>query len=200
MLIYGKNMKDKNKIIVFIVVIVILVIGLFLFGKPSKDNAIKSGNIPEGSQELANSHTAGIGDTTANVLTASETFYDFGTISMKNGNVSKTFKVTNSGTTDINLTNVSTSCMCTAAYILRNDGSKLGPFGMPGHGGTGDMPGHGNGKAGEIIPAGESRDIEVVYDPNAHGPAGVGMINRFIFLEDESGNKLQLEIKVNVTP
>ena len=119
---------------------------------------------------------------------------------MKDGNVSKVFRVTNSGTADVNLTDVSTSCMCTAAYILRDDGSKLGPFGMPGHGGTGGMPGRGNGKAGEIILAGESRDIEVVYDPNAHGPTGVGIIDRFIYLEDENGNKLQFEIKANVTP
>ncbi|MFZ3011423.1 MAG: DUF1573 domain-containing protein [Minisyncoccia bacterium] len=188
-------MKDKNKIIIFITIIVFLFIGLFFFSKPDQ-NGNNASNIKEGTQELANSNTASINNT----LTTLEKFYDFGTISMKNGNVSKIFKVTNSGTEDINLTNVSTSCMCTAAYIVKNDGSKLGPFGMPGHGGAGDMPGHGNGKAGEIIPAGESRDIEVVYDPNAHGPAGVGKIDRFVYLEDENGNKLQIEIKANVTP
>ena len=193
MLIYRKNMKDKNKIIVFIVVIVILVIGLFLFGKPSKDNAIKSGNIPEGSQELANSHTAGIGDTTANALTASETFYDFGTISMKNGNVSKVFKVRNSTTQDIKVPSLTTSCMCTTAYIIKADGSRSRPYGMPGHGGA--VP-----KANAIVEAGGSLDIEVVYDPNAHGPAGVGLIERAVFLEDESNNVIEFKFKVNVTP
>src|SRR3989344_9353503 len=116
-------MKDKNKIITFITVIVLLFIGLFFFGKPDQNgsNAIKTNNIPEGAEELANSHTAGL----SGALIAPETFYDFGKISMKDGNVSKIFKVTNSGTQDVNLTNVSTSCMCTAAYVIKEDGSKL---------------------------------------------------------------------------
>mgnify|MGYP001618214936 FL=1 len=83
--------------------------------------------------------------------------------------------------------------MCTTAYIIRENGSKSRPFGMPGHGGA--VP-----RANEIIKAGESRDIEVVYDPNAHGPAGVGRIDRLVYLEDADGNKLQFEIKANVTP
>ena len=112
---------------------------------------------------------------------------------MKNGNVSKVFKVTNSGSQDINLESVITSCMCTTAYILKEDGSKSRPFGMPGHGGA--VP-----KANEVIQAGESRNIEVVYNPNAHGPAGVGRIDRYVYLEDGNGNKLQFEIKANVTP
>ncbi|KKR70407.1 MAG: hypothetical protein UU13_C0006G0009 [Candidatus Nomurabacteria bacterium GW2011_GWB1_40_7] len=125
-------------------------------------------------------------------LTASETFYDFGTISMKDGKVSKVFKISNSSEGDINLMSVSTSCMCTVAYVAGQDGSKKGPFGMPGHG---VVP-----RVNEIIKAGESRDIEVIYDPNAHGPAGVGIVDRFVYLEDENGNKLQFEIKANVTP
>jgi len=116
-----------------------------------------------------------------------------GVISMKNGNVSKMFKVSNLGDKDINLQSVSTSCMCTVAYVIKQDGNKKGPFGMPGHGGA--VP-----KTNELIKSGESRDIEVVYDPNAHGPAGVGMIDRFVYLEDENGNKLEFEIKAIVTP
>ena len=64
------------------------------------------------------------------------------------------------------------------------------------------MPGHGGvvQKANAIVRAGGSLDTEVVYDPNAHGPAGVGKINRFVFLTDTSGNALQIEIKALVTP
>jgi len=134
------------------------------------------------------SHPARTGDG----LIAEEVFYDFGKISMKDGNVSKRFKVTNNSGEDINVPNLTTSCMCTAAYFIRPDGSKNGPFGMPG---MGFVP-----KLNETIKKGQSAEIEVVYDPNAHGPAGVGMIDRFVFLEDASGNKIQLEIKANVTP
>ncbi|MFA6077174.1 MAG: DUF1573 domain-containing protein [Candidatus Paceibacterota bacterium] len=172
-------MKEKNKIIVFIAVIVVLFIGLFLFGKPGKNEnkkiSVESG---QASAVLA--------------LKATETFYDFGTISMKNGDVSKTFKVTNETNTDVLIPSLTTSCMCTKAYFIESDGRKKGPFGMPG---MGVIP-----KLNKTIKAGESADVEVVYDPNAHGPAGVGMINRFVYLEDTEGNKLQFEIKANVTP
>ena len=184
-------MKDKNKIIVFISIIAVLFIALFLFGKPSKNesSAISTKSIPEGVQELANSHTAGLN----NALKASETFYDFGTISMKNGNVSKIFKVTNSTSEDIKVPSVTTSCMCTTAYIVKEDGSRSRPFGMPGHGGA--VP-----KANAIVEDGGSLNIEIVYDPNAHGPAGVGIIERSVFLEDENNNVIEFKFKANVTP
>ena len=111
---------------------------------------------------------------------------------IKIGNVSKMFKVTNGTDKDVNFPSLTTSCMCTVAYFVRSDGNKNGPFGMPG---MGFVP-----KLNETIKAGQSTDIEVVYDPNAHGPAGVGRIDRFVYLEDDNGNKLQFEIKANVTP
>jgi hypothetical protein len=130
---------------------------------------------------------------TKDMLTIKETFYDFGTISMKDGNVSKIFEVSNLSGQDINLESVTTSCMCTTAYIIKENGDKSRSFGMPGHGGA--VP-----KANEIIKVGESRGIEVVYDPNAHGPAGVGLIERSVFLEDENNNVTEFKFKVNVTP
>ncbi len=126
-------------------------------------------------------------------LAVSETFYDFGTVSMKNGNVTKDFTLTNPTDTDIMVSRIETSCMCTSAYIVEPDGTNKGPFGMPGHGGA--VP-----PANETIPAGESRIIRVVYDPNAHGPAGVGQIDRFITITDAAGDALRLEIKALVTP
>ena len=125
-------------------------------------------------------------------LTASETVYDFGIISMKNGDVTKDFTVTNATDKEVLLKTLVTSCMCTRASIVRADGTSKGPFGMPG---MGSVP-----PANESIAPGESRVIRVVYDPNAHGPAGVGQIDRFAYLEDENGGKLQLEIKALVQP
>ena len=124
-------------------------------------------------------------------LTATETLYDFGTISMKNGLVNRVFKVTNPSDKDIVVKRVHTSCMCTNAFIESARGEK-GPFGMDG---MGYVP-----PADETIKAGESLDIKVVYDPNAHGPAGVGAIDRYVYLEDATGGELQFEIKAVVTP
>jgi hypothetical protein len=55
-------------------------------------------------------------------------------------------------------------------------------------------------KANELIKAGSSLDIEVVYDPAAHGPAGVGAVDRFVYLTEPNGGTLELEIKAVVTP
>ena len=128
----------------------------------------------------------------ASALAAAETLYDFGTISMKNGNVEKMFEIMNPTDTDIALTSLTTSCMCTTAFIVK-DGSRRGPFGMPGHGSS--VP-----RANEVIPASGKLGVAVIFDPNAHGPAGVGTIDRFVYLEDETGGVLELEIKANVTP
>lgn len=147
-----------------------------------------------GGKTQANSPLPGVSDNELipSSLSASETLYDFGTISMGQGKVSYRFKVSNPSSQAVTVESLTTSCMCTAAFIVKADGSKRGPFGMPGHG---VVP-----KANEIIGAGESREIEVIYDPAAHGPAGVGKIDRFVFLQETGGGVLELEIKANVTP
>ena len=170
-------MKTKKIIILTILAIA----GLFVWGYFSKGGT------------TASVQGASVSGASKSMLVASETIYDFGTISMKNGKVNKEFTVTNLSDTDITLSKVLTSCMCTNAFIVNPDGKIKGPFGMVGHGGS--VP-----PANELMKAGESRIIRVIFDPNAHGPAGVGKITRFITLTDSSGNSLQLEIKTVVTP
>ena len=165
----------KKNIITFAVILVGL-LALMWWGKPTQTLTSVPGSNP--------------GD--GNALTATEKLYDFGTISMADGKVSKIFQVTNPTAKDINIESVVTSCMCTVAYIESANGEK-GPFGMPGHGGP-------VARANEIIKVGESREVKVVYDPNAHGPAGIGPVDRFIYLTDTSGGTLELEIKAVVTP
>lgn len=124
-------------------------------------------------------------------LSALERSFDFGTISMKDGNVAHAFSVANATDKDITIERLSTSCMCTTAYIVAG-ASRSGPFGMAGMGsGT---------RANDLFRAGETKIIEVVYDPNAHGPAGVGPMERFIHLTDASGGVLQLRITGRVRP
>lgn len=125
-------------------------------------------------------------------LTSSEYVYDFGSISMKDGDVTKEFTVTNKTDKDIVFPTLVTSCMCTKAYFVNPSGKTKGPFGMPGMGYVPPLD--------ETIKRGESRIIRAVYDPNAHGPAGVGVIDRFITLTDTTGSSLKLEIKAVVTP
>jgi hypothetical protein len=163
-----------NKTITITLLIVVALLGVMFLGQR---NAAQT---PTPAQANAKSS-----------LTASEILYDFGTISMANGNVSHCFSVTNPTAQDITVEDLTTSCMCTSAYIVNGTG-KQGPFGMPG---MGYVP-----KANMLIKAGETRQIDVVYDPNAHGPAGVGTIDRFVYLASKNAGTLQLEIKAVVTP
>jgi hypothetical protein len=125
------------------------------------------------------------------VLTASEQNHDFGAISMKNGNVSHDFAVTNNRQQPVTITKVYTSCMCTTAMVTSSDQTD-GPFGMPGHGA---LP-----KISQELSPGEQATVAVTFDPNAHGPAGVGRISRVVYLETNTGDTLQLGIATIVTP
>ncbi len=124
-------------------------------------------------------------------LTASEIFFDFGTISMAKGKVAHAFEIANPTDSDIRVNNLETSCMCTVAYI--GDGAaKQGPFGMPGMGGM--------TSADYVVKAHGTANVEVVFDPAAHGPAGVGEIDRLVYVTEANGGTLQFEVKAVVTP
>ena len=170
----------KSHTISIIGIVLAVLTGLFIWGYGGKQGTTAS--------------VQGVATTTATTsgLTAPETVYDFGTISIKNGNVTKEFIVKNPTDKDISVPALVTSCMCTSAFIVEPDGSEKGPFGMPG---MGYVP-----PANEIIKAGESRAIRVVYDPNAHGPAGVGRIDREITIENDAGAPVELKFVAVVVP
>ncbi|MBI2607882.1 MAG: DUF1573 domain-containing protein [Candidatus Doudnabacteria bacterium] len=124
-------------------------------------------------------------------LDVSEVSYDFGTVSMSDGDVVHEFTITNSQVEAIEIAKIYTSCMCTDAFFVQ-EGLRKGPYSMPGHGA---IP-----KVEEILEPGEKAIIEVVFDPTAHGPAGIGLIDRSVFVETEKGASVELRINGNVTP
>lgn len=154
--------------------VILTIAGLFWWGKSAQNNVAG-----ETGKDVSSS------------LVASEVFYDFGTIRMADGLVDHVFRVSNTSSEAIEIKTINTSCMCTTAFLDGSEGVK-GPFGMAG---MGYVP-----PANEIVGPGESRDVRVVYDPNAHGPAGVGSIDRFVYVIDENGSTLKFEIKAIVTP
>lgn len=167
--------QSKTNLILGIFVAILFLAGLVWLASPSQKS----------------SPTAPALGNQANLLSSSEQAFDFGTISMAKGNVSHVFKVKNMSSEPVPITTVYTSCMCTTAYLQAGD-KRMGPFGMPGHGA---MP-----RINQVINPGEEANVEVVFDPAAHGPAGVGQISRVVYLENDSGPLLELGITANVTP
>lgn len=175
----ANNNKSTTWVVVGVIAIMVVAVGaLIAFSPPSaqSQNSLASDS----------------------VLTASERSYDFGTISMANGKVTKLFTVNNSTPASITVRKLYTSCMCTSAALVLGD-RKVGPFGMEG---MGDHEGHGGviPTLSEELPAGQGAQVEVTFDPAAHGPAGVGPTVRNVFMETTDGKKLVFEFKAQVTP
>ncbi|MFY9493194.1 MAG: DUF1573 domain-containing protein [Minisyncoccia bacterium] len=124
------------------------------------------------------------------ILTAPEKFFDFGKISMSAGDVEYVFKIRNEGASPVNLAKLYTSCMCTTAYLKIGEYDR-GPFGMPGHG---IVP-----KVNKELLPNQEAEIRVVFDPAAHGPSGIGKIERVVYLESSSGT-VEFGFTAEVTP
>lgn len=152
----------------------LLLVALFLMGQPDGNpkNTLAQTDAPSS-------------------LTATEMAFDFGEVSMAQGPVSHTFQVRNENAETLTLARLTTSCMCTTATFIQGE-SRLGPFGMPGHGFVPPL--------NASLAPGESAEIDVTFDPAAHGPAGIGRIERVIFLESKNGAPLTLTIAATVTP
>ena len=166
----------KNLPLIILVLVVVGAIGLLAIsksGNPSLANggAVVSGILP-GS------------------LTISPASFEFGDISMARGKVKTIFALKNVSSSSIEISSIVTSCMCTEASLLLGN-ERLGPFGMPGHG---IVP-----RVNRSIAPGEEASIEAIFDPAAHGPAGVGNIERVVSVETASG-VLEARISATVTP
>jgi len=101
--------------------------------------------------------------------------YDWKDIDIAAGDVSREFSFENSGEEDLILKGAATSCMCTTATFTLPNGEKSPDFGM-----------HGNQKWAYAIKPGEEFSINIVFDPMAHGPNGVGPIQRSIYILSSS--------------
>lgn len=114
---------------------------------------------------------------------------DVGEISMAKGEVEKVYQVKNTGQTNLIITGMESSCMCTSA-ILRNGGKESPVFGM--HDNPTDW-------STTISPGGKA-ELVVTFDPNAHGPDAVGPITRTVSVQSndviDSAKKVKFEGEV----
>ncbi len=164
--------KYQNMILILIAISAVF--GLIWLSKSSNDSGNSSGAVSAG----------------GGILSSQEQSFDFGTVSMSKGKVSHSFKVKNTGTGPMTINKIYTSCMCTVASLMK-DGDEIGPFGMQGMGVIPNIK--------EKLGQGQEAEILVVFDPTAHGPAGVGKIGRVVSVEN-SGGKSEFYIEANVIP
>ncbi len=124
-------------------------------------------------------------------LSTTQRKFSFGPISMARGKVTHRYPITNAGTEPVTIRKLYTSCMCTTAALVKN-GKTSDAYGMPGHTPipTINVP----------LNPGEEAFVEVIFDPAAHGPAGVGPIERVVTLENNAGQPLELEFAALVSP
>lgn len=115
--------------------------------------------------------------------------FNAGTISMAAGLVEHTFEIKNIGEGDFKIKEIYTSCMCTTARLEVN-GKESPEFGM-----------HTNSLLwSEIIPAGETARLKVVFDPVFHGPTGTGQMARVVYLKTNilGQERAQAVMNINV--
>ena len=129
-------------------------------------------------------------DTPGSLAVVGESAYSFGSISMQDGKVSRDFIIENTGENPVRIISMYTSCMCTEA-LLAVGSRRAGPFGMPGH--TPLPP------VNVDLEPGERGTVSVVFDPAAHGPAGVGTIARTVTIESDAG-AVTLSFNATVMP
>lgn len=114
---------------------------------------------------------------------ASPTSYDLGNVPINGGIVTKEFEIKNTTDKTLKLKKIATSCMCTTASVEAG-GKTTNFFGM-------EMAGDRNPPVNLELGRGETGKVVVKFDPAAHGPQGVGLFDRVIWLtfSDPAGIK-----------
>lgn len=163
----GKSMNDKKVLIGFILVTILMLAG----GVFMLSNISSTGQIN--------------GVSTNAIFSANEKNFDWGQIAYSGPDATKTFTIKNSGTEILKLTNIKTSCACTKAQLII-DGKSSPYFSM-----------HTTSSwIGEISPD-KQASLTVIFDPDFHGPPGVGAVERIISMEtnDASNQKVEFFLK-----
>ncbi|MBU0531630.1 MAG: DUF1573 domain-containing protein [Candidatus Uhrbacteria bacterium] len=165
----------KSYLIYVLALVVLIGIGAFVWSSPSQS--------VDAYEALAS----------ADELSVPESSWNYGTVEMKNGPVTKMVELINNATDPILVSDLYTSCGCTKARLVRDNDDATPWATMPGHGIQPTIE--------ELIQPGEKVEIEVVFDPAAHGPKGVGNISRNVFLElnQDPNERIELNFTATVT-
>lgn len=173
--------RSVNKILIFTLVMIALALAVAIM-------AAKPGTAPRPSVSAASPSSV---TPAPGPLAAREASFDFGSISMAAGNVTHRYWFRNESTAPVLIRRIYTSCMCTTATLVKG-ARVINRYGMPGHG---PVP-----SVNETLAPGEAAYVEAVFDPAAHGPAGLGPTQRVVTIESDAGRPLELHFTANVRP
>ncbi len=170
--------RETKYIVGTFVVIIALVIGVAVIASKPTGGSVAGSSIVGGDRYVSNTPIQGV--------TANTESIDIGKVSYGGGIVSKTYEIKNDAGQDLKLKKIVTSCMCTKVRVKFAD--KTTKFYAM------EMNGDKNPIISYDFPAGSSATVEFNFDPAAHGPAGIGPIDRVISLYFDGGYK---ELKFN---
>lgn len=147
-------MSFEKFFLISIIIIPILIIGSAVFFVSS-----------------SNDTKAVISKTTGAKISIDHSFKTVGDIGYSKGVLYHSFPIKNTGSKDLEIANLSTSCMCTKTY-LKVDGKNGPDFGMKGMTAPSSWKG--------ILKPGQKAEIIAAFDPAYHGPQGVGKVSRVV--------------------
>ncbi len=178
-----KRSINRNLILAAVAIVVAVAIAI-IAAKPGTRSATSTSAAPAAAPPVSAVRASG-------ALKARETAFDFGTISMAAGKVSHRYWFRNESAAPVLIRRIYTSCMCTTATLAK--GARIvGSYGMPGHG---PVP-----EVNESLAPGEAAYVDAVFDPAAHGPAGLGRTERVVTIEPAAGEPLQVGFVAEVRP
>ena len=188
------QVSTKMKVVIGACAAILVLGGLIIAAmpQPASNVAQPASNVAQPASNVAKTVESTASASSTGALRARETNFNFGSISMAAGKVTHRYRFMNAGTEPIVLGKMYTSCMCTTAALVKSSGRKFAPVGMPGHT---PIP-----ALNETLQPNEEAMVEVVFDPAAHGPAGIGPIDRVVTIEHNAGRPLELAFAANVTP
>ncbi|MDP1706252.1 MAG: DUF1573 domain-containing protein [bacterium] len=118
-----------------------------------------------------------------------DNFYDFGSLPIKVGKESYSFKIMNISQEPVEISKFYTSCRCATANLIIN-GENVGEA---------DFLGKARSSSVEILLPNQTAVVEVIFDPTIDGPNGVGVRESFVYLENKDGAPLRLGVRALVT-
>lgn len=134
----------------------------------------------------SNSNTkATVSKTIGAKISVDHNFRQVDDIEYSKGILYHSFPIKNEGSKDLEIANMTTSCMCTKAF-LKIDGKNGPEFGMKGMSASSDWKG--------ILKPGQSAEVIAAFDPAFHGPQGVGEVVRAVSFETNDPQNPYVEL------